>query len=174
MKVGIVSDSHGDDHRLRLALEIFARTGVETIVHCGDIATPESVRLLGAAKAAVYLVAGNIDERIKRLDEITSRHGINYSHEVAVVPIDNQRSLAATHGHDQQILGQLILDQEFPYICHGHSHHVRDERIGISRIINPGALHRTSRPTVAILDTVSDSLEFRDVAQEPPAQGSHG
>ena len=40
----------------------------------------------------------------------------------------------------------------------------RDERFGKTRIINPGALHRASEKTVALLDLATDQLEFIRVA----------
>ncbi|RLS46748.1 MAG: metallophosphoesterase, partial [Planctomycetota bacterium] len=50
------------------------------------------------------------------------------------------------------------------YLLHGHTHVCRDERHGATRIINPGALHRASEFTVALLDTDSDELQFLVVA----------
>jgi len=67
--------------------------------------------------------------------------------------------VAATHGHDPRLLGELIADCQFPYVCHGHTHRLRDERVGDVRIINPGALHRAKMHTVAVLDTDTDVLE---------------
>jgi predicted phosphodiesterase len=56
-------------------------------------------------------------------------------------------------------LGELVHSGQFPYVCHGHTHKVRDERIGEVHVINPGALRRARRHTVAILDTDGDTLE---------------
>jgi predicted phosphodiesterase len=50
--------------------------------------------------------------------------------------------------------------QRFDYLLHGHSHLTRDERVGRTRIINPGALHRAREKTVALLDTATDALKF--------------
>ena len=60
-------------------------------------------------------------------------------------------------------LSALIASGQFPWVCHGHTHRTRDERIGKVRVINPGALKspRDPRhPTVAVLDTEADMLEF--------------
>jgi predicted phosphodiesterase len=51
------------------------------------------------------------------------------------------------------------------YLLHGHSHEVRDERVGRTRIINPGALCRAARYTAAILDPDADALEVLEVAK---------
>ena len=44
-----------------------------------------------------------------------------------------------------------------------YPHLRRDERVGRTRIINPGALHRAKQYTVATLDLSCDKLEFHVV-----------
>jgi predicted phosphodiesterase len=46
------------------------------------------------------------------------------------------------------------------YLLHGHTHELRDERIGRTRMINPGALFRAARYTAALLDPRADRLEI--------------
>ena len=166
MKIGIVSDSHGRQERLRAALSIFASRGVDAIVHCGDVGSPECIELLGTADASVYVVAGNMDRHVDRMVAAAARSGVRLAWEVIEVPLGEGRSLVATHGSDEQVLDELIAEGKFAYVCHGHTHRARDERCGDSRVINPGALHsprRPGRPTVAVLDTDSDDLEQMDV-----------
>jgi predicted phosphodiesterase len=45
-------------------------------------------------------------------------------------------------------------------VLHGHTHEIRDERVGLTRVINPGALHRAARYTAAVLEPASDRLEI--------------
>jgi len=163
MKIGIVSDSHGKASRLKAALDIFAARGVESIVHCGDIGSAECVEVLGAADVATYAIAGNMDHNIDQLANLAEKCGVNFAWEVIEVPIGNDKFLVATHGHDEDILGELVAEQQFPYVCHGHTHRIRDERIGNVRLINPGPLHHARRHTVAILETDSDTLEHIEV-----------
>jgi putative phosphoesterase len=175
MKIGIISDSHGNSQRLRSAISLMVHRQVKVIVHCGDVGSLDCVSVLGSAPATVYMVAGNVDRNISQL-EITARNcNIHFAWEVATVPIENDQYLAATHGDDEGVLGGLVLGQQFPYICHGHSHRLRDDRVGCARVINPGALHRSGgRPTVAVLDTVADHLDILDVpASEPPKASQH-
>jgi predicted phosphodiesterase len=49
------------------------------------------------------------------------------------------------------------------YLLHGHTHEPRDERIESTRVINPGALFRARRYTVALLEPEKDRLQFVDV-----------
>lgn len=162
MIIGIVSDSHGKASRLRAALELFAARDVEVVVHCGDIGSLECVDLLGQFDGDAYMVAGNTDRHFGRLSARAEAGGVTFGPESISVELDDGRRLAATHGHDMHLLNELVSGGQFAYVCHGHSHRMRDERIGDVRIINPGALRgpRDQRhPTAAILDTQADTLE---------------
>ena len=159
MIIGILSDTHGDAECLAKAMEVFEHHQVQKIVHCGDVGSLQCLRLLSRAAADVYVVAGNTDRHVDELADEAGLLGINFGWEVIGVPIDDGRSLVATHGHDEKLLGELIADRQFPYVCHGHSHRIRDDHVGGVHIINPGALHRAKVHTVAILDTKTDVLE---------------
>ena len=162
MKVGIVSDSHGSASRLTAALEALVGRGAEMVVHCGDIGSAECVQVLGRAGVPAYVVLGNMDRHEARLAAAARACAVRLGWEVVEAPIGDGRHLAAAHGHDEDVLAELVMGEQFPYVCHGHTHRRRDERLGGTRVINPGAL-RHSRdsefPTAAILDTVADTVE---------------
>lgn len=162
MLVGILSDSHGQHERLAMGLAALAERHVQAIVHCGDIVDEESIEMLGSAGAPAYVVAGNMDRHTSQLEAAAELCGVSFAWEVVEVPLDDGRSLVALHGHDELVLGEIIAEQQFPYVCHGHTHRFRDQRIDNVRVINPGALHHPRglhRPTVAVLDTQTDTVE---------------
>ena len=159
MKIGILSDSHGHLDLVREALEIFAYNEVEAIVHCGDVGPEECIDALCEAHTAVYVCAGNMDKHVEILGARCKKDGFDFSTEVVRVPIGDGRFLAATHGDDEQLLGELIAEKQFPYVCHGHTHKRRDDRVDGVRVINPGALHHAKVHSIAILDTDTDMLE---------------
>lgn len=166
MKIGIVSDSHSKAGRLRKALEAFAERNVDAVVHCGDLGSGECMELLGQFAANAYAVAGNMDRHVDRLAEIARQCGVHFGWEVIEVPLSDGRHLVATHGHDQTVLGELIAWEQFPYVCHGHTHKLSDEKRGEVRVINPGALthpRRPHHPTAVVLNTETDALEVVDV-----------
>lgn len=168
MKIGILSDSHGKAKRLRAAVAALVERGAERIVHCGDVGSPGCIEVLGAAGVEACAVAGNMDRRPGKLAAAAERAGVVFAIDSVEVPLGDGRYLAATHGHREGLLDELVAGGEFAYVCHGHTHRVRDERVGRVRVINPGALRSSrdpGRPTVALLDTASDSLEFLDVAR---------
>ena len=165
VKIGILSDSHGRTKRLASALKALLDRGAEAVVHCGDICAVECLEALCACGVPAHVVAGNMDRHVARLQTAAARGGANFAWEVIEVDLGDGRRLAATHGSDEAVLEQLVSGGQFAYVCHGHTHRRRDERIGAVRVINPGALYhpRDGKPTVALLDCRTDQLEFLGV-----------
>ncbi len=166
MKIGILSDSHGRTRRLRAAVSALQERGATVIVHCGDVTDTKALHILADTGAEVYVVAGNMDKKLSALETAAAACGVHFASEVIEVPLGNGRFLVATHGHDEKVLGELIADEQFPYVCCGHTHCPADQRHGKTRVINPGALchpHRPFPPTAAVLDTETDTLECFEV-----------
>ena len=69
MRLGILSDTHDQVARSRLAMTHLLDAGANVLVHCGDITIPEVVYELGAIPS--YFVFGNCDE-----DLVALRHAI--------------------------------------------------------------------------------------------------
>ena len=163
MKIGILSDSHGKAGRVRRALAELIQRGAEQVVHCGDVGSVECVAALAEAGVQAYLVAGNMDRHPEKLAKEAARTGVHFSEGSVVVPLAGGGRLAVTHGNDTSVIAKLLADPQVRYICQGHTHNPRDERIGEKRIINPGALRHTRQPSVALLDTDTDTLELIEV-----------
>jgi hypothetical protein len=83
--------------------------------------------------------------------------GIDCRGDFAELQLDGKH-IAVTHGHDHQIMWRILADTSYDYLLHGHTHVASDNRVGPLRIINPGALHRASRKSVALLDLQKDVL----------------
>ena len=166
MIIGIVSDSHGQLAPLRAAIELFGQRRVEAVVHCGDIGSIQCLDVLGHRDIPVFAAAGNVDCDVPGMLDAAANAGVRLGWEMIEVPLPDGGSLAATHGHNALLLRSLIDTGRFAYVCHGHTHKRRDELIDNTRVINPGALHRTPQPTVAILVTGRDTLEFLDLPRK--------
>ncbi|MFP4355955.1 MAG: metallophosphoesterase family protein [Phycisphaerae bacterium] len=169
MKIGILSDSHGNLERLEKAVSLLAEQQAEALVHCGDIVEPESFEVLASADVPAYAVAGNMDKQTEPLSQAAERTGVHFSPSAIEVPLGNGRFLVALHGDDETRLEEYIRSQQFPYVCHGHTHRVRNEQYDQARVINPGALYKPKgpargQPTCVLLDTESDSVAVIEVA----------
>lgn len=161
MKIGLVSDTHGHAARLRLALALLAQQGAEAVVHCGDLDSVECLELLGQFQWTAHAVAGNVDRHLSpRLADAARSAAVHFSPRTVEVEYQPGRYLVATHGHDRDLLAELIAGGQFAYVCHGHTHEQRDQRLGGVRVINPGALYRAAQHTVALLDTDPDTVTF--------------
>ena len=66
------------------------------------------------------------------------------------------------HGH-MTVDVQRVLAQKPDYLLSGHSHIAGETLAGSVRCINPGALHRASEFTVALLDLESGELKFIEI-----------
>ena len=65
MKIGILSDTHGDVRRTEAGLDLLLQHPIEALCHCGDIGSESVLTALSAAclprKIPVYAVLGNVD-----------------------------------------------------------------------------------------------------------------
>lgn len=158
--IGILSDTHGQYLGTHRAVALFDKLGVEHIIHCGDVGG-ESVfdELLGRPCTFVW---GNMDRRDGGLLAYLQCVGIPVPTEVPTrIKLDGKR-IAVFHGHERGFQ-RAVRTLDVDCLLHGHSHVVRDEIHGGKRIINPGALHRARRKTVAVLDTTNDELTFYEI-----------
>lgn len=163
MIIGIVSDSHGMARRLRSAIDLLAGRGAQVLVHCGDIGTLECLEELVRARVQAYAVAGNLDRDPVAFKHHANAIGVNFLYPAISVPLGPDCLLAATHGQDERTLAALIASRKYRYVCHGHTHRQRDERIDGVRLINPGAIQHPRHPhypSAALLDSDADTVEF--------------
>jgi uncharacterized protein len=160
MKIGILSDTHNNLDNLRRALVLFEGEGISTLIHCGDFTGVEVARAMqGFRVIAVYgngdVASGEIRQAL--LDQNPDSYaGILYHGEIGGARI------AVTHGHMPALLEELIRSQKYEYVFRGHSHQHKEELVGNTRVINPGALgglHRDQRH-ICILDIDQGKTKF--------------
>lgn len=152
MLIGIISDTHDQVSRTARAVEALVSAGAEALFHCGDLTSPEIVHVCGQLPG--YYVFGNNDFDQKGLRAAMAAVGGVCLGNGGEVELGGKR-IAMTHGDIALEYRRLLAG--FPdYLLFGHSHVEMNERDGTMRTINPGALHRASRWTVALLDLERD------------------
>lgn len=162
--IGLLSDSHGRADTTRLAVARLRGAGAEILIHLGDIESPsvlDELRLAGAAGQpvpAAYVVFGNMDHDRPALARYAAGIGVQVADPVGTLDVEG-KTVMFLHGNDQQAMNRALA-REPDYLCHGHTHHPTDMRLGRTRIVNPGALFRARPRTAAILQTTDDSLMF--------------
>lgn len=156
MKIAVLSDTHNQDHRVERALELARERGAELVLHCGDIEDPPVVRLFRGWDA--HFVLGNCDwDRDGLREAIASISGHLYNR-YGHLDLAGRR-LAFLHGHDSDLLADLLACGAYDYLFHGHTHQAIDRQAGPTRIINPGALQRARVKTFVVLDLASAAAE---------------
>lgn len=154
--LGIISDTHENEEATKKAIGIFREKKIEFGVHCGDIISPPMLEHFKGLK--MKFVFGNNDGEEQGLAEKAKQLGFEIGRELEFE--HKTKKFYVYHGTKRGILDAAIQSNKYDYILTGHTHLKRDERIGNSRVINPGALFRIHPYTVALLDAEKDKLEF--------------
>lgn len=159
MKVGILSDTHNDGAATRHAVQTFRQRGVRLLFHCGDLTTAEMVPHFAGLE--VYFVRGNMDRH--HVPDLTTavraQTGAWWLSKGDEIELDGKR-IAVTHGDREEVL-ETLLFAEPDYLLLGHTHRRRNERIGPTRVINPGALGgvQYEARSICVLDLKNDRIE---------------
>lgn len=162
MKIGIISDTHDNLDNLEVALNILATEGVTNILHCGDVCGADVVQRL--ASFEVWIAQGNMDRGIRlawTVEETLGRGRLAWFHK----PTLGGYPAVVIHGDNEEVLSNLITSGEHAYVFHGHTHRRRDQTIGRTRVINPGALGgmRYQTRSFCILDLETGEARFVQV-----------
>jgi uncharacterized protein len=160
MQIGILSDTHDQVTRTHTAVQLLAESGAEVLIHCGDITIPDVVYQL--APLPSYFVFGNCDFELADLRDAIQTIGGTCLERGGLIDLGGHR-LAVTHGDSEKELALLEAGQP-EYLFSGHTHASIDVMRGLTRCINPGALHRASKWTVGLLDLSSGRLDTLTVA----------
>ena len=166
MRIGILSDSHGRAERTADAVRALLDAGARMLIHLGDVETELVIDELAGHDAR--LVFGNCDWNIDALRRYARQVGVRVDDPMGSLEIDGVR-IAFTHGHRSDLMRQAIANG-VEYLLHGHTHELRDERLESTRVINPGALFRASRYTVAMLEPETDRLEILELDKRSSAR----
>jgi putative phosphoesterase len=158
--IGIVSDTHEDVRMVVKAVALFKARAPGMIIHCGDIISPPVLERF--AGLPMRLAFGNNDGERSGLKKKCGELGFH--------PIDDTltfefagKSFFVNHGTSARVIEEAAASQKYDYVLHGHTHEMRDELVGRTRIINPGALFSADRFTVAFLQPESGAVEFVDI-----------
>ena len=156
MKIGILSDTHNQLQRTQFAVEELLDEGAEVLIHCGDLATAEIVQAC-AQSVPFYFVLGNHDaDNVPALTQAAEEYGAQCLGWCGELTLANVH-IAICHGHlktDRQTLNSRQPD----IMLSGHSHIANHWMEDDVWRINPGALHRATEFTVALLDLTNDEL----------------
>jgi hypothetical protein len=162
MRIALVSDTHDDLRALNRALDVLQAEEIDVLLHCGDLCGPAIIEALSAFDT--WIARGNMDrhpELAPTARELIGPGRLADRHRLTL----GGRSTTLVHGHREAELRRLIGSGERAYVFHGHTHRRRDERIGPTRVINPGALGGMpwQQRSFCILDLTTEEATFLEV-----------
>ena len=162
MKIAIISDTHNDTLTLQNTLNIFRESRIHTICHCGDLTSPEMIKLFDGFQ--VFLGFGNCDYQTGEIKEQLILLGTESNSSYLCQFTLQEISMAITHGHSRNVM-DLAHTRKYRYIFTGHTHLKKDTNVNGCRIINPGSLSTRGRnfATYATLELDSNQIEFHKV-----------
>jgi len=155
--IGIISDTHDNVVNILKAIRVFENANVDFIIHCGDVVAPATAKFFKGIH--IKIVKGNCDGDIENLKNVLDEIRGEYLGEVGELDIFGKKILVY-HGQDQVKLREFIDKQEYDYVLTGHTHKTRDEKIGKTRVINPGAHYYGGENKVVLLDLSKDDVKF--------------
>jgi uncharacterized protein len=169
MKIGLISDTHDNIPTCNKLIPHFFEEKIEVLIHCGDIISPFMKRVfvpLHDAGIKMYGVYGNNDgERdglLQTLGKIMELTPDFYELELA------EKQFLVVHHLPETLIQSLAASQRFDYIVKGHLHEKRNDKMGKTRIINPGEAcgYLTGTASIAILNTETDKIAYYDIPVE--------
>lgn len=162
MKVGIISDTHGQVDLALSASREFLFRGTDAVLHCGDIGSDmvltEMASIFQTLEIPVYAVLGNCDIP-SDWDFYPEDIGVKILGRFGELELAGKK-IAMLHSDDENAFDRVAVSEKYDYLLTGHSHVRHDRRKQKTRLINPGSAGRGMHPSCAILDLVEDDLEF--------------
>ena len=163
MKIGIVSDTHNNLKNVNRIVELFNESGVERVIHTGDITQAKTLDIFAHLEMPMYGVYGNNDEGEREsLAAAVEAYGFIFQEPPFVLEW-HQRSIMVVH---DPLEFEGHLDHTHELALHGHTHLYRYEELTISGrqqvVFNPGecAGHRTGFNAIGVLDLETLAAEL--------------
>lgn len=165
MKIAIISDSHDNIANLEEFLNWAKENKIETIIHCGDLCGPAVMTKVLAPnfKGDIHFVYGNVGDRELLEEKIKGIKNVKFYGDQGEVEIDGKK-MAFVHRPEEA--KALASKNNYDFIFYGHTHQPWEEKIGETRLVNPGTLAGMfNKATFAVYDTLNDKLELKILEQ---------
>ncbi len=160
--IGIVSDTHENVRPIIKAVALFKERNPSMVIHCGDIISPPVLERF--AGLPLRLVYGNNDGERSGLKKKCAELGFA---EIAdsLTFESGGKKFFVNHGTNSRVIEDAVESQQYDYVLHGHTHEMRNEVLGRTRVINPGALFAADGYTIAFLTVETGEVEFVEIAE---------
>ncbi len=171
MLIAIISDSHDNIPNLKKVLDYCHEQKVEKMIHCGDLATIETLDFINNNfSGEIFFTFGNMDEgHIADYNFKNNQYG-----QIQVFPdygkLEIPKAKPSDEGlafnrvafvHYPEVAKQLCQSGEFDFVFHGHTHKPWTEIINNCTLLNPGNVaNQYYPPTFAIWNTDANLFQL--------------
>jgi len=149
MRIGVISDTHGQTANTRAAVRLLESLQVAAVLHAGDIGSPAIPALLAAWPT--HFVFGNCDHDPADLSAAIEQAGLACHGRFGDFLLGGRR-IALLHSDDAKLFRRVCTSGEYDLVCYGHTHAAEQHREGNTLILNPGALYRANPHTLAVVE----------------------
>lgn len=158
MKIAIISDTHNNLHNIQAVRRILVSENIDAIIHCGDLTEADVLDYFG--DFILYCAFGNGDFGMQVEQRLRWFNSENRADDDLDLELGSKR-VFVTHGHVHSSLKRAIGSGLYDYVFHGHTHRFKDEIVGKTRVINPGALggKKVEDRSFVILDLENGELK---------------
>ena len=158
MLVGVISDTHDRLPMIDAALELFAKRGVDAVIHAGDFVAPFAMRRLLTFDAPLHAIYGNND------GERTGLRGVFPPLKDGPLFVELDGRTVLVHHFIDWCVPKDVERAEIVITGHTHEAVCRVERGKL--FVNPGECCGwvTGRCTVGILDTTGPAAEICELS----------
>ena len=155
--IGIVSDTHENTRLIVRAVKVFKERSPTFVIHCGDIISPPVLERF--AGLSLKVVFGNNDGERSGLKKKCAELGFDEIKDELSFEFLG-KSFFVYHGTNPAVVTRAVDTQNFDYVLHGHTHVKRNEIVGRTKVINPGALFMAQEYSIAFLNVETSEVEF--------------
>ncbi|MBU4332092.1 YfcE family phosphodiesterase [Patescibacteria group bacterium] len=170
MKLGVISDTHGEIEKIKKVLEIFKKRSVEMIIHAGDMDRVRNLEVFQGIGVPLKMAIGNIDEEPVLYPPKAKELGLDFEMNSFLNVEAGERRLFLFHGNVlgglEQVFDTLITSRKYDVIIYGHTHKPRNEYKDNVLILNPGSLQSIQlgiKDSAAVYDTETNKAKIIEV-----------
>jgi putative phosphoesterase len=154
MNIGLLSDTHDNMDKIQKAVELLNESGVEFVIHCGDLVSPFAAVPLRKLKCEYIGVFGNNDGDLLMINKVTDNRFYKPPKKIVV---DN-KSIVLFH---EPFIYEDV-NENIEFVFYGHTHKKDLKKKGQQIIVNPGTVsgYLTDESTFCIVNLASKIVEF--------------
>ena len=175
MKVCIVSDSHDNRFLLAAAVKEAKELGAESVLHCGDVVAPTTLKILNPIGLPVHVIHGNNTGDMFSLSRL-SHHAdsvVQYYGQDAGIELAGKKIFMVHCAHYAEAMATT---GDWDIVCCGHDHKasvrdIKNIKASTTLYVNPGTVGGIGHaPTYIMADLEKMEFEIREVPVDDKLQ----